>query len=88
MGPGDQRSVGGTFLFRAVLGSLEDLGEPSATCEMCETQEIRYVHYMQHPNYSRQLGSGCVCAGRMEEDYEGAQRRELVLRNAASRRKR
>jgi len=23
---------------------IDDLGEPSATCEMCETQEIRYVH--------------------------------------------
>jgi hypothetical protein len=67
---------------------IEDLGEPSATCEMCETQEIRYVHHMEHSNYTGQLGCGCVCSGRMEEDYEGAQRRELVLRNASGRRKR
>lgn len=71
-----------------VCVDIEDLGEPSATCEMCETQEIRYVHYMEHPDYSTQLGCGCVCAGRMEEDYEGAQRRELILRNAGGRRKR
>ena len=67
---------------------IEDLGEPSATCEMCETQTIRYVHHMEHPNYSVPLGCGCGCAGRMEQDYEGAQRRELVLRNAGGRRKR
>lgn len=42
---------------------IEDLGEPSATCEMCEAQEIRYVHHMEHPNYSGSLGCGCVCAG-------------------------
>jgi hypothetical protein len=57
---------------------IEDLGEPSATCEMCETQEIRYVHHMEHSNYT----------GIRSPDYEGAQRRELVLRNASGRRKR
>ncbi|MCW3477773.1 hypothetical protein [Limobrevibacterium gyesilva] len=66
---------------------IEDLGEPSATCEMCETQEIRYVHHMQHPHYPDVLGCGCVCAGHMEEDYEGARQREKVLRNASARRR-
>ena len=27
---------------------FEDLGEPSTICEMCEHQEIRYVHTMRH----------------------------------------
>jgi hypothetical protein len=66
---------------------MEDLGEPSATCEMCETQEIRYVHHMQHPNYPEVLGCGCVCSGHMGDDYEGAQEREKILRNASSRRR-
>jgi hypothetical protein len=67
---------------------IEDLDAPSAICEMCETQEIRYVHHMTHPDYPDQLGCGCVCAGRMEEDYEGAKRRETALRNAAGRKRR
>lgn len=67
---------------------VEDLGEPSATCEMCETQEIRYVHHMQHPSYPQVLGCGCVCAGHMENDYEGARLREKGLRNAGARRQR
>lgn len=67
---------------------IEDLGQPSAICEMCETQEIRYVHYMSHQNYPGQLGCGCVCAGRMEENYDGARQREKVLRNAAGRKRR
>ena len=66
---------------------IEDLGEPSATCEMCETQEIRYVHHMQHPQYPEVLGCGCVCAGHMEGDYEGARQRETVMRNASARRR-
>ena len=67
---------------------IEDLGEPSAICEMCETQDIRYVHTMTHPDYPGQLGCGCVCAGRMEENYEGARQREKIVRNAASRKRR
>ena len=30
---------------------VEDLGEFDSVCEMCDTQEIRYVHYMQHSDY-------------------------------------
>jgi hypothetical protein len=67
---------------------VEDLGEPSAICEMCETQAIRYVHHMQHPSYPDALGCGCVCAGHMEENYEGARQRERALRNASARRRR
>lgn len=67
---------------------VEDLGDPSAICEMCEAHEIRYIHHMQHPAYPDSLGCGCVCAGHMENDYEGARLREKGLRNASSRRKR
>ena len=65
---------------------FEDLGEPSATCKMCETQEIRYVHHMEHPAYPGGLGVGCVCAGHMEADHEGARRRELSLKASGRRR--
>lgn len=67
---------------------IEDLGEPSATCEMCERQTIRYVHMMTHPEYPDTLGCGCDCAGKMEEDYEGARRREQEAKNRAERRAR
>ena len=49
---------------------VEDLGKVDAGCEMCETQEIRYVHHMKHPEYPGSLGVGCVCAGKIEDDYE------------------
>lgn len=67
---------------------IEDLGEPSAQCQMCEDKKIRYVHLMEHPNYPEALECGCVCAGKMEEDYSGAQKREEVVKNAARRRSR
>jgi hypothetical protein len=67
---------------------IEDLGEPSKTCEMCETQPIRYIHHMQHPGYPEVLCCGCVCAGHMEDDYTEARRRENTIRNAGARRSR
>jgi len=67
---------------------VEDLGAVQQTCEMCETQDIRYVHYMQHSDYVEELGVGCVCTEKMEEDYEAPRRRELRLRAAAGRRRR
>ncbi|MCH8344555.1 MAG: hypothetical protein IH983_11270 [Planctomycetes bacterium] len=56
-----------------------------ATCEMCGKTEIRFVHTMEHDEYGT-LDVGCICAGKMEEDYEGAQRREATFRNRAARR--
>ena len=55
---------------------------------MCESVEIRYVHYMQHPKYPDTLAVGCVCAEHMEEDYVRPRAREKQLRGLAGRRKR
>lgn len=66
--------------------NIDDLGEPSKTCEMCENIEIRYVHYMEHPDYPEILGVGCVCAEHMENDYVNPRIREKRLRSVASRR--
>ena len=65
---------------------FEDLDEPSETCEMCEFQTIRYVHVMRHPDYPAPLRCGCDCAGTMSSDYEGAERRERLAKNASRRR--
>ena len=66
---------------------VEDLGQPSEICEMCESQEIRYVHIMAHPNYESDLRCGHMCAGHMSSDYVGANHRETKMKNAAIRRK-
>ena len=55
---------------------------------MCETQSIRYVHYLEHPDYPDVLGVGSVCAENMEEDYTAARERETKARSLAERRKR
>ena len=64
---------------------ISDLGEPSAVCEMCGRQIIRYVHRMLHPAF-RSLGVGCVCAGKMEGDPDGARRREREFKSKMQRR--
>jgi hypothetical protein len=51
---------------------MYDAGDDLITCEMCETQEVRYVHIMTHPDYQGGLECGCVCAGNMERDYIAA----------------
>jgi hypothetical protein len=67
---------------------VEDLGEPHAMCEMCETQVIRYLHHMEHPSYADVLAVGCVCAGHMEGDVYAARGRETSMRGRASKRTR
>jgi hypothetical protein len=71
-----------------ICNHTEDLGEPSQTCEMCERETIRYVHYMFHPQYKDELQCGCVCAGNMAEDLVGAENRERLLKNKTGKRKR
>jgi hypothetical protein len=65
---------------------IEDLEAPDAICEMCEVQEIRYVHEMEHPDYGTLLHVGCICAGHMEEDLVGARKRETDFKERLSRR--
>lgn len=67
---------------------IEDLGEPSESCEMCGEQTIRYVHVMTHPRYHGVDRAGCVCAGHMEENPAAAEERERNARNEAARRAR
>ncbi|MBR4960462.1 MAG: hypothetical protein IKY52_06165, partial [Clostridia bacterium] len=62
-----------------------DLGQPVGVCRMYGHQIIRYVHVMQHPDYHRTIGAGCVCAGRMEGDIEAARQRESEFKNRLAR---
>jgi hypothetical protein len=66
---------------------FESLDEADFVCEMCEHQEIRHIHYMQHPEYRKILRCGCVCAGRMEENLTAAKYREAGAHGLARRRK-
>jgi hypothetical protein len=57
-------------------------------CEMCESQEIRHIVYMQHPDYPDILGVGGDCAEMMGPDGGEALRRRREKRNRAARRRR
>ena len=67
---------------------VEDLGAPLATCEMCESQTIRYVHFMEHDAYPDVLEVGCVCAGNMAGDLQGARTREASMKSRSGKRTR
>lgn len=61
---------------------VTDLGRGNyITCEMCNRQQIRYVHHMNHPEYSGTIDAGCVCAGWMEGNPEAAKERDRRIRN-------
>jgi len=70
-----------------VCDGVEDMGEPSEICEMCETSEIRYVHCMSHQDYPEGLRVGCVCAEHMEEDYKNPKLRERKAKSLAKQKK-
>lgn len=65
---------------------VDDLEEPSMTCEMCQTSMIRFAHRMVHPLFDGELRVGAVCAGHMSEDLQGAKTRETALKNHIKRR--
>jgi len=68
---------------------VDDLGEEPTHrtgCEVCGTL-IRFVHNMVHTDDPRTVDVGCVCAGKMSGDIEGAESREKDARNRASRRR-
>ena len=54
---------------------------------MCESMEIRYVHYMAHPSYPSVLACGEICAGHMEGDLAGAKDRDRAMKSSARKRK-
>jgi hypothetical protein len=67
---------------------INDAGEDNLqTCEMCQFAQVRYLHVMEHQDFDRQLQVGCICAGKMEEDYAGARRREKRMKSKVARRK-
>ena len=67
---------------------IEDLGKPQLRCQMCESQTIRFVHYMEHPTYVEVLAVGCICAGHMEGDPAGACSREAAMKRRHAKRQR
>lgn len=81
-------SVAGVPYRGWVCVDIEDLGEPQIVCQMCESQTIRYVHHMEHPDYPAVLEVGCVCAGHMEENLSASRAREASMKSRASKRKR
>jgi hypothetical protein len=71
---------------------LEDLDAESRQdyyeqCQMCSREGIRYVHVMEHENYSQNLRVGSKCAENMADDYINPKSREKELRNKHNRRR-
>jgi len=72
---------------------VEDRSEPYELCEACQRRQVRFVHLLSHADESGQnnfgrLEAGCVCAGFLTEDYEGAAGAERRVRNETARRAR
>ena len=67
---------------------FDDLGGLDGICEMCETQSIRYVYHMEHPDYDGVLRVGSDCVENMGEDYTAPQGREKQAKSVADHRRR
>lgn len=71
-----------------VCVDVEDSMDLSSTCEMCESQRIRFIHYMEHEDYPHTLAVGCICAGYMEEDLIAARKRDDFMKSRMAKKKR
>ena len=67
-------------------GTVEDLGDPSGICEMCNKEQIRYMHVLEHFKHPT-LRVGCICAEKMTEDRTGPRTRENKVKSKAARKK-
>jgi len=67
-----------------VCADVIDLGAPFGECAMCGKEDIRYVHIMLHDAH-QSIGTGCVCAGKMEGDINASKERENRLKNKIGR---
>jgi hypothetical protein len=72
-----------------VCVDIEDLGVGEwVVCEMCEKQQIRFVHTLEHPDYAEQLCCGCICTGHLTGDLDGAKQREERVKRIGGQRNR
>ena len=63
-----------------------DLGSGnSESCEMCGNENVRFLHYMEHPEHAV-IVAGCICAEKMSGDYINPRKLEKTLHNRAKRR--
>lgn len=66
---------------------VEDRDIASFQCQMCDKEEIRYVHTVFHPD-AGELEVGCVCAENMTGDLTLPKQREKEEKNKTQRLKR
>lgn len=52
-------------------GGTNEWGDPLFICQMCQREELRYVHVVSHPDHD-DLCVGCICDGHMTGDPFGA----------------
>jgi hypothetical protein len=66
--------------------TVDDLGYGNyETCNMCGNEQVRFIHVMKHAEYYTTVNAGCVCAGKMSEDYAAARERDREAKKRAGR---
>jgi hypothetical protein len=49
-----------------------DTGHATSKCEMCGNSTVRYLHYLEHAEFERQLKVGSECSEKLSENYSTA----------------
>ena len=65
----------------------EDFEDNYQTCEMCGQINIRYLHYLEHPEVDEIIGVGCECARKLCNEYVDFAQHEKDLRNKFNRKR-
>lgn len=69
----------------SMIDAIEEFGD-FQQCEMCNNERIRFIHVMEHPDFEGTINVGCICAGKMSDDYAGANLRRSESESRAKRR--
>lgn len=66
---------------------IADRHSRSATCDLCCSSQVRFLHHLLHPASGRRVDAGCVCAGHLLADPVRTQANDTWLRGLQARRR-
>jgi hypothetical protein len=70
-----------------ILLGCHDTESATNRCDMCDKNDIRYLHQMYHPEMPEYLHVGCICAGHMTTPYQATEAERKTKRNTMHKKK-
>lgn len=66
---------------------VTDMENAEYRCQMCDKEEIRFLHKMYHPELPDYYEVGCVCAGHMTDPYQALEQEKIIRKKSMSKKR-